>query len=55
MPKLVPSAAQKGEELASGPTSGFCQHHMLGLHARAPVKSWLLVSLGERLENQVVN
>lgn len=41
MPKLVFSAAQKGEELAAGPTSGFCQHQVLSSHASTPVAGGL--------------
>lgn len=33
MHKPVFSAAQKGEELASEHSSGFCQHQMLASHA----------------------
>jgi len=41
MRKPMLSAAQRGEELASGPRSGFCQHQMLGSHARSPVSGGL--------------
>lgn len=53
-PKPMFSAAQKGEELASGPTSGLCPHHVLGSHARAPVTGSFPVGfLGGHLTSQV--
>ena len=52
MPKPMFSAAQKGEELASGPNSGFCQHQMPGSRARAAVAGglsfWFLLETPEK-------